>query len=111
MTTDELLEKLPKMIGNNRIYEYGRIIGYTIESSYDRIGFLRLSNDGEHWVAFYGDEGEYVCLNPKDENPPYNNAMYIGDTPNEALQGLFDWCVENNFISLKLNEINKKLKI
>lgn len=101
MTTDELLEKLPKMIGNNRIYEDGRIIGYSISSSYDRIEFLQLCNDGKDWVASYGERGEYVCLNPKDENPPYNNAFYIGDTPNEALQGLFDWCVENGFIALR----------
>lgn len=101
MTTDELLEKLPAAIGNNRNYENGRIIGYSIKSSYDRIGFLQLCNDGKHWVASYGEQGEYVCLNPTDKNPPYNNAFYIGDTPNEALQGLFDWCVENNFITLK----------
>lgn len=102
MTTDELLEKLPTMIGNNRRYNsLGWPTGYSIESYYDRIGFLRLCNDGEHWVASYGDEGEYVCLNSTSKNPPYNNAVSIGDTPNEALQGLFDWCVENNFITSK----------
>jgi hypothetical protein len=109
MTTDELLEKLPKMIGNNRIYDNGQFTGwYSISSPYDSIEWLQLCNDGEHWIASYGNEGEYVCLNPRDENPPYNNAFYIGDTPNEALQGLYDWCVENGFIPIKLNEINKK---
>lgn len=101
MTTDELLEKLPTMIGNNRIYEDGRITGYSISSPYDSIEWLRLEHSGKYWTASYGEEGEYVCLNPTDENPPYNNAVYVGRTPNEALQGLYDWCVENNFISVK----------
>lgn len=102
MTTDELLEKLPTKIGNNIIYDsQGRITTYSISSPYDSIEWLQLKNDGRHWVASYGEEGEYVCLNPRDENPPYNNAVFIGNTPNEALQGLFNWCVENNFITSK----------
>jgi hypothetical protein len=49
MTTDELLEKLPKMIGNNRIYDNGRFTGwYSISSPYDSIEWLQLCNDGEH---------------------------------------------------------------
>lgn len=108
MTTDELLEKLPAMIGNKRTYDSeGRPDGYIMDST-GTIGFLQLCNDGKHWVASYGEQGEYVCLNPTDETPPYNNAFDIGDTPNEALQGLYDWCVENGFIALKLNEINIK---
>lgn len=47
----------------------------------------------------YGLEGRFVCLNPDAEKPPYNNAFCYAKTPNEALQGLYDWCVENGFIN------------
>jgi hypothetical protein len=44
------------------------------------------------------DVEHYVCLNPEDEKPPYNNAVVYGDTPSEALQKLYNWCVKNGFI-------------
>jgi len=39
-------------------------------------------------------------MNPDkpDENGFYNNAFAYGKTANEALQGLYDWCVKNGFI-------------
>lgn len=103
MTTDELFTKLPSHIGRNKVLDdNGNCIAYMsdIKPGGD-IGWLILHNDGSrsyNWVASYGEEGEYVCLNPDDENPPYNNAVAHGDTPNEALQGLYDWCVQNGFI-------------
>lgn len=102
MTTDELLEKLPKLIGNN-----GTRGAYFIDKNEDQIGWLTLHNEGGSapWKAFYDDTfGGVVCMNPLDENPPYNNAVAWGETPNEALQGLYDWCKENGFIKEKTNE-------
>lgn len=72
MTTDELLEKLPAMIGNKRTYDSeGRPDGYIMDST-GTIGFLHLCNDGMDCVASYGEEGDYVCLNSTSKNPPYN---------------------------------------
>lgn len=61
------------------------------------IGHLTLER-GKDWEASYSLGGKYVCMNPYDENPPYNNAVRYGSTPNEALQRLYDWCIENGFI-------------
>lgn len=102
MTTCELLAKLPSHIGRNRLLnENGRIVGYTSDYKQgDSIGWLYLHNDGKHWSASYGTEGKFVCLNPDAEKPPYNNAVCYGKTPNEALQGLYDWCIVNGFIKV-----------
>lgn len=93
MTTDELLTKLPSHIGNHRIGNC-----YIIHDEYDDIQWLYLHNDGKDWCASYGIRGEFLCMNPDSENPPYDNAFAYGKTPNEALQGLYDWCVKHNFI-------------
>lgn len=91
MTTDELLEKLPKAIGNNTNDGMMFLVKET-----DQIEGLYLHYDGRDWVASYGTEGDYVCLNPEAEQPPYNNAVKYGSTPNEALQNLYNWCKDNN---------------
>ena len=94
MTTDELLMKLPSHIGRNRINGF-----YLWDNQRnDSIGWLYLHNDGKDWCASYGTEGHFVCLNPNAEKPPYNNAVRYGKTPNEALQSLYYWCIENGFI-------------
>ena len=94
MTTDELLIKLPSHIDRNQVngvYLSDNKLGIDI-------GWLYLHNDGKDWVAYYGYGSKSVCLNPDAEKPPYNNAVAFGKTPNEALQRLYDWCVENGFI-------------
>ena len=93
MSTDELLQKLPNIIGNHRFNGC-----YILEYPTDQIGNLCLIKDKKCWIASYMDGEHYVCLNPEDEKPPYNNAVAYGDTPNEALQTLYDWCVKNGFI-------------
>lgn len=99
MTTDELLKKLPSLIGRNPIYDSkGKIVVYTGDNLPGDIGWLYLHTDGRHWIASYGVGKDIVCLNPESENPPYNNAVVYGTTPNEALQKLYDWCVKNGFI-------------
>lgn len=100
MTTDELLLKLPSHIGRNILYnDKHEVIGYASDNKEGGdIGWLYLHNDGKDWLASYGVEGEFVCLNPDAEQPPYNNAFAYGSTPNEALQSLYDWCVTNGFI-------------
>ena len=100
MTTDELLNKLPSHIGRNPLIDKdGDIIGYASDNKEGGdIGWLYLHNEGKDWLASYGTQGNFVCLNPDDEEPPYNNAFAYGDTPNEALQKLYDWCVKNKFI-------------
>ena len=99
MTTDELLKKLPTKIGRNPIYENGEIIAFASDE-YDGcdIGWLYLHNDGKGWCAYYGMLNECVVLNQNDNEPPYNNALAFGDTPQEALQELYDWCVKNGFV-------------
>ena len=90
MTTDELLEKLPRLIGN-----HGGEGLYIIADDGDQIGWLTLQNEGGNppWKAFYEDRLEgAVCMNPRDEKPPYNNAIAYGNTAHEALQRLYDWC-------------------
>lgn len=105
MTTDELLKALPSHIGRTRILdpETGECLGYVSDDrDGEDMGWFNLHNDGGHsanWVASYGVEGSYVCLNP--EGPaPYNNAVSRSNTPEEALQGLYEWCIENGYIEL-----------
>ena len=100
MTTDELLAKLPSHIGRNKILDdNGNIIAYASDNKEGGdIGWLYLHNDGKDWIASYGREGEFVCLNPDDTEPPYINAVAYGSTPNEALQKLHDWCVKYEFV-------------
>lgn len=99
-TTDELLSKLPSHIGRNKLLgENGEVIGYMSDNKEGGdIGWLYLHNDGKDWLASYGRQGEFVCLNPDAKEPPYINAFAYGSTPNEALQRLYDWCVKYNFI-------------
>ena len=93
ITVDELLIKLPPYIGRNPLKdENGKIVGYTSDNKPgNSMGWLYLHNDGRDWCASYGTEGNFVCLNPDAEKPPYNNAVRYGKTLNEALQGLYDW--------------------
>ncbi|MBP5457675.1 MAG: hypothetical protein J6Y37_14380 [Paludibacteraceae bacterium] len=110
MQTDELLKLLPSHVGRNPIRDDdGKIVAYCSD---DRdggdIGWLYLHNDGNGWVASYGVQGEYVCMNPDDDDPPYNNAVAYGDTPNEALRCLYDWCVENGFVCGDDTALEKK---
>ena len=102
MTTDELLEKLPLFIGRTKIISSnGNFIGYTIDNKEGiSIGELNLCNEGKLWIASYGTLGNYVCLNPDSNKPPYINAVCYGFTPNEALQNLYDWCIKYKFIEL-----------
>lgn len=107
MTTDELLMKLPACIGRNKVIikETGSTFYLTDNKSGESFGFLYLHNDGNDWCASYGTDGEFVCLNPDTETPPYNNAFCYGKTPQEALQRLYDWCVENGFIEKNCNNL------
>lgn len=100
MTTDELLKKLPSHIGRNRLKdENGDTTFYVSDNKGGGdIGWLYLHNDGRDWLASYGIEGEFVCMNPDAEEPPYDNAFAYGNTPNEALQKLYDWCLDHDFI-------------
>ena len=101
MSTDELLKALPSHIGNCPMYdEDGNIEGYMMGSDpeWSDIQYLYLHNDGKDWLASYGVEGEFLCMNPTAKEPPYNNAFAFGKTPQEALQKLYDWCVKNGFI-------------
>lgn len=97
MTTNELLFKLPRMIGNCGKGCYLK----RYDHPEDQIGFLTLVNEGGNppWRASYDDDGQFVCMNPLNKEPPYNNAVAWGNTPNEALQGLYDWCINNGFIT------------
>lgn len=85
MTTDELLEKLPSHLSNCA----------------NDVRWLYLHNDGKSWLASYGIEGDFLCMNPNDENPPYDNAFAYGNTPNEALQGLYDWYIKHKSKKVK----------
>jgi hypothetical protein len=96
MSTDELLNKLPKMIGNHSECGY-----YLITEEGDDVQWLYLHHDGRDWCASYGVEGEFLCMNPLSKEPPYDNAFAYGKTPNEALQKLYDWCVGHGFIKEK----------
>ena len=91
MTTDELLSKLPSHIGNHKENGF-YVLG---DNPDDDIQYLYLHNDGKHWCASYGIEGEFLCVNTE---PPYDMAFAFARTPNEALQKLYDWCVKHNFI-------------
>jgi hypothetical protein len=94
MTTDELLNILPSHICNHM--EHGCYVEFEPE---DNIGWLYLHNDGKDWLASYGREGEFVCMGNL-KNGMYDNAFAYGKTPNEALQKLYEWCVEHKFISV-----------
>lgn len=103
MTTDELFKVLPSHIGRTKVLdpETGERLGYRSDDREGNdMGWFYLHNDGSrsaNWCASYGIRGEFVCLNP--EGPaPYNNACAYADTPEEALQGLYDWCVKNGYI-------------
>ena len=95
MTTDELLTRLPSLIGRNKVNGF-----YMSDNKQGAdMGWLYLHNDGKDWCASYGTEGHFVCLNPDAKRPPYNNSVQYGKTPNEALQRLYNWCIENGFIN------------
>lgn len=93
MTTDELLAKLPPCIGNRCEHDF-----YVLSEPEDDIKWLYLHNDGKDWCASYGVQGQFFCMNPTAKEPPYDNAFAYGSTPNEALQGLYNWCLEHSFI-------------
>lgn len=103
MTTDELLAKLPHMIGRNRLTGGGYIQRSGEEQA---IGWFTLTHEsnkgfegsGDWCAAYECVEGGYVCLNYDDPEPPYNNAVAYGDTAHEAIQELYNWCVKNGFI-------------
>lgn len=99
MTTNELLFKLPPFIGRNKVLDdNGKILGYNLDDKKGSpFGYLYLHNNGRYWFAYYGDKKDILCLDPESEKPN-NNAFTYGKTPNEALQKLYDWCVENSFI-------------
>lgn len=99
MMTDELFKALPSHIGNHPVYDAdGNIDSYMMTDENDDIQWFYLHNDGKDWLASYGIEGEFLCMNPTAEEPPYNNAFAYGKTPQEAMQGLYEWCVKNGFI-------------
>lgn len=93
MTTDELLNKLPSHIGNHEENGYYIIGG----NPNDDIKWLYLHNDGKDWLASYGIEGEFLCMGQLS-NGLYDNAFAYGNTPNEALEKLYDWCIKHGFI-------------
>ena len=96
MTTDELLTSLPTRIGRNR----GNGCYFSDNKPGASIGWLQLINDGKDWEASYkGWNDKIVCLNPDASEPPFNNAIFYAETPNEALQMLYDWCVDNGFVN------------
>lgn len=97
MTTDELLNILPSAIGNNPIRNKRGVIAYMINKPGDSYEYLRLLNDGRDWLASYGEEGNFVCLG-KDEEGLYKNLFAYGNTPNEALQKLYDLLIKYNCI-------------
>lgn len=102
MTTDEILAKLPHMIGRHR----GEGVYIISSDEPQAVGWLNICHEGNKdfkgsgdWCAAYECiEGGYVCMNYDDPEPPYNNAVCYGDTAHEALQELYDWCVKNGFI-------------
>ena len=102
MTTDELFKTLPSHIGNHPVYdENGEIESYLMIDEYDDIEWFYLHNDGKDWLASYGIEGEFLCMNPTADEPPFDNAFAYGKTPQEAMQKLYNWCVEHGFIKKK----------
>lgn len=99
MTTDELLNILPGAIGNNPVKnDKGEVVAYVLDKPEDSYEFLQLLNDGKDWLASYGQEGEFVCIG-QDENGFYKNLFAYGDTPNEALQKLYDLLVNYNLLN------------
>lgn len=105
MTTDELLSKLPRLIGRNPIYDKDhKIIAYSRDGKEGSdVGWLTLRHLGNYWEASYRGHKYAVCMNPETTESAYNNAICYGETANEALQELYNWCVENNFIKYENN--------
>lgn len=103
MTTDELLSKLPHMIGRHGsdgfyIQKFGEenVIGWltiTHESNKDFKG------SGDWKCSYDCVEGGSVCMNTY--GPPWDNAICYGDTAREAIEKMYNWCVEHNFIENK----------
>ena len=75
--TDDLLRRLP----------HG---SYALSEPSDQLGFLTLlyEGGGSPWCACYhnSDSDEHV----RAAKPPHSALAAWGDTPNEALQGLYD---------------------
>lgn len=83
MTTNQLLLALPHKIVYKKEW-----------------GFLCLLSCSKYqWQACYICSGGTIfCANYDNEEPPYNKAIVFGSSPNEVLQKLYNWCVENNFL-------------
>lgn len=76
-------------------FESGHKIVYKKER-----GFLCLLSCSKYqWQACYICSGGTIfCANYDNEEPPYNKAIVFGSSPNEVLQKLYNWCVENKFL-------------
>lgn len=89
LTTDELLERLPSFININ--------IGFICkEYTYGVLGITKQAEG--MWEVAYRFRGRAVCLNHKDDKPPYKNATKFGHSAKEALKKMYEWLIENKLI-------------
>lgn len=87
-TTDELLEIIPSFINiSSHIHEY-------------TFGRLHITKDKGLWEISYKYKHIAVCVNYKDKESPYNNAIVYGNTCREALIEMYEWLIENKIITL-----------
>lgn len=85
-TLEELSDILPSHIN---------ISSHPHEYTY---GILHIIKNNDFWQVSYRFHGVAVCLNYKDDNPPYNNAIVHGKTLVEALNEMYKWLIENKLM-------------
>lgn len=81
MTIDEMLSKMPMVVDNG----------------HGEVGYFTLKYESKSdWRAGYElNEELWLCMNPDSENPPFDNAVMLGSDPNNAIEQLYDLCLEH----------------
>lgn len=93
MTTEELLEELPKCIKKYKVLNLSK--DYISDDDESLIGFLHITGYEDNWRVSYEccDTALYFGTGNNKDYAIFNNA-YI----NTALQNMYDWCVKHKVI-------------
>lgn len=93
MTTEELLEKLPKYIDKREVEKLSD--DYDAEERECLIGFLKITEYNKKWhVGYFLGENTFYL----GKGYSKNYAIFGNENQNIALQCLYDWCVKYKVI-------------
>lgn len=94
MTTEELLEELPRRIKKDEVLNQTRT--YTDENEC-LLAFLHIKKYDISWQVSYESLGRVLYLGTDDDR---DYATFGSESLNTALQNMHDWCVKHKLIQL-----------